>query len=204
MRRLQPGTTLVLATHNAGKLREFADLLAPYGVSLVTAGSLGLPEPEETAHDFAGNARIKAVAACQASGLVALADDSGFSVSALDGAPGVYSARWAGASKDFAAAMARVNAEMGDSTNRSAWFSCALCLAFPDGETMIFEGRTDGQVVWPPRGASGFGYDPIFMPDGEIRSYGQMSGAEKHASSHRMRALAQMLAAVFPATMPKA
>jgi XTP/dITP diphosphohydrolase len=198
MRRLDAGTTLVLATHNQGKLREFAELLAPHGVTIVTAGSLGLPEPEETATDFAGNAEIKARAASEASGLPALADDSGFSVTALGGAPGVYSARWAGPSKDFAAAMARVHAKIGDNPDRSAWFSCALCLAFPDGETVLFEGRTEGQVIWPPRGAAGFGYDPIFMPDGETRSYGEMTQQEKHATSHRMRALARMLAAVFP------
>lgn len=197
MRRLEVGTALVLATHNQGKLREFADLLAPYGVTIVTAGSLGLPEPDETAADFAGNARIKAQAAASASGMVALADDSGFSVAALGGAPGVYSARWAGPSKDFAAAMARVQAELADSADRSAWFSCALCLAFPDGETVVFEGRTDGQVVWPPRGAAGFGYDPIFVPQGGQRSYGEMPAVEKHATSHRMRAFAQLVASAF-------
>lgn len=204
MRRLQPGTTLVLATHNQGKLREFAELLAPHGVTIVTAGSLGLPEPEETADDFAGNARIKALAASEASGLPALADDSGFSVAALGGAPGIFSARWAGPSKDFGAAMARVNAGIGDNPDRRAWFSCALCLAFPDGETHVFEGRSEGHVVWPPRGAAGFGYDPIFVPDGETRSYGEMSPAEKHATSHRVRALALMLAAVFPEAPAKA
>lgn len=196
--RIPAGATLVLATHNPGKLREFAELLAPFGVTIVTAGALGLAEPDETAPDFAGNARIKAAAAAEASGLPALADDSGFSVAALNGAPGVYSARWAGPTKDFAAAMARVHSELGDAPDQSAWFTCALCLAFPGGESILFEGRSDGHVVWPPRGTGGFGYDPIFVPADGARSYGEMSQAEKHATSHRVRALGQMTAALFP------
>jgi len=193
--RLAPGSRLVLATHNAGKLREFADLLGPHRIDVVSAGQLGLMEPEETAPDFIGNARIKAIAAAEATGLAALADDSGFSVAALGGAPGVYSARWAGPSKDFAAAMARVQAEIADNPDRRAWFTCVLCLAQPDGRTASFLGRVEGSVAWPPRGAGGFGYDPIFVPHGQTRSYGEMSAAEKHQGSHRARAVAQFLAA---------
>jgi len=195
MRQLAPGQRLVIATHNAGKLREFVELLAPLGVELTSCGELGLGEPDETAPDFVGNARIKALAAAQASGLPALADDSGFSVAALGGAPGVFSARWGGATKDFAAAMARVHAEIGDNPDRRAWFSCALCLAWPDGETATFLGRVEGEAVWPPRGAGGFGYDPIFVPLRGERSYGEMSADEKHAGSHRAVAVAQFLAA---------
>ncbi|MBU6499924.1 MAG: RdgB/HAM1 family non-canonical purine NTP pyrophosphatase [Rhodospirillales bacterium] len=196
-RRLAPGARLVLATHNPGKLREIAALLAPHGVDVVSAGDLGLPEPDETAPDFAGNARLKALAAAAASGLPALADDSGFSAAALGGAPGVVSARWAGETKDFAAAMARVQHEIGDSADRRAWFTCALCLAWPDGETATFLGRAEGSVVWPPRGAHGFGYDPIFLPAGGSRTYGEIPADEKHAISHRARAFAQLLAACF-------
>lgn len=197
MRRLERGARLVIATHNAGKLGEIRDLLAPWAITCVSAGALGLPEPEETAESFTGNAEIKARAAAEASGLPALADDSGFSVAALGGAPGVYSARWAGESRDFAAAMARVQREIGATPDRRAWFSCALCLAWPDGETATFEGRVDGTVVWPPRGEHGFGYDPIFQPEGDPRSYGEMAPAEKHASSHRARAFARFVAAVL-------
>lgn len=196
-RRLPPGQRLVLATHNQGKLREIAAMLAPLGVEVVSAGALGLPEPEETAPDFIGNAKLKALAAATASFLPALADDSGFSVAALDGAPGIYSARWAGPNKDFTAAMARVLAETGDDPNRAAWFTCALCLAWPDGETVCFEGRVDGEMVWPPRGNRGFGYDPIFVPAGGGETYGEMDQDQKHATSHRARAFAQLLDACF-------
>lgn len=197
-KRLEAGTTLVLATHNAGKLREFDILLAPLGLIVVSAGDLGLPEPDETAPDFTGNARIKALAAALASGKPALADDSGFSAAALAGAPGVHSARWAGKPADFAAAMARVNAQIGDSADRRAWFTSALCLAWPDGETATFLGRVEGSVIWPPRGTGGFGYNPIFVPAGDTRSYAEMPPAEKHATSHRARALAQLIAAFAP------
>jgi XTP/dITP diphosphohydrolase len=163
-------------------------------VAVVSAAELGLPEPEETARDFVGNARIKALAA-RASGLPVLADDSGFCVAALGGAPGIYSARWAGTEKDFSAAMARVNAEMADHPDRRAWFVCALCLAWPDGETATFVGRVDGQAVWPPRGRNGFGYDPMFLPQGASDTFGEMAPAEKHALSHRARAFAQLVAA---------
>jgi XTP/dITP diphosphohydrolase len=196
-RRLPAGSRLVIASHNPGKLREISALIAPRRVDCVSAAALGLPEPEETAPDFVGNARLKAVAAAQASGLPALADDSGFSVAALGGAPGVVSARWAGPARDFSVAMERVQAEIGDDADRRAWFTAALCLAWPDGETATFLGRVEGAAIWPPRGARGFGYDPMFVPLGEARSYGEMDPAEKHATSHRARAFAQLLAACF-------
>ncbi len=195
MQRLDKGTRLVVASHNPGKLREIADLVAPFGLDVVSAGALGLPEPEETETTFAGNARLKAVAAATASGLPALSDDSGLEVEALGGDPGVYSARWAGPSKDFGAAMKRVADEL---TKRGAWsgagpranFTCALSLAWPDGVAHIFEGKVFGRLVWPPRGAQGFGYDPMFQPDGEALTFGEMDPAAKHAISHRARAFA--------------
>ena len=196
-RRLAADSRLVVATHNPGKLREIAALLAPHAVGVVSAGALGLPEPEETAPDFLGNAALKALAAATATGLPALADDSGFCVAALDGAPGIFSARWAGPDKDFAAAMARVAAACGEAADQRAWFICALCLAWPDGHTESFEGRVDGARVWPPRGARGFGYDPMFLPDGARETYGEMDPGEKHAASHRARAFVQLLAACF-------
>jgi XTP/dITP diphosphohydrolase len=194
-RRLAPGSRLVIATHNPGKLREIAALIAPHGVSAVSAGELGLAEPDETEPGFVGNARLKARAAATASDGPALADDSGFCVAALGGAPGVVSARWAGPSKDFAAAMARVRREAGDAADARAWFVCALCLAWPDGHTDTFYARADGAMVWPPRGPHGFGYDPMFVPAGGTQTYGEMDPAEKHAISHRARAFAQLLAA---------
>ena len=186
--RLRSGERLVLASHNTGKLREIEALLTPFGVAVVTAGALGLPEPEETAPDFAGNARLKAVAAAEASGLAALADDSGFCVAALGGAPGVLSARWAGPEKDFSAAMGRVHAQAGGESH--AWFVCALCLARPGGAAATFLGRVDGRTCWPPRGVLGFGYDPMFVPVGSWQSFGEMTQSAKHASSHRARAFA--------------
>ena len=197
MTRLEPGTRLIIATHNPGKLREMNDLLRPHAVQAVSAGDLGLPEPAEDAPDFAGNARIKALAAAS-TGTPALADDSGFCVAALGGAPGVLSARWAGPSKDFDAAIARVFAEMGDAPDRRAWFISALCLAWPGGETATFMGRVDGTVAPAPRGTLGFGYDPIFIPAGGQQTYGEMDPARKHATSHRARAMAQLLAACLP------
>jgi XTP/dITP diphosphohydrolase len=196
-RRLARGDRLVIATHNAGKLREIEGLLAPFGVAAVSAGALGLPEPEETEPDFAGNARLKAVAAASASGLPALADDSGLCVAALGGAPGIFSARWAGPGRDFALAMARVQRELG-AADRGAYFISVLCLAWPDGETAFFEGRSEGTLVWPPRGANGFGYDPMFQPAGDHRTYGEMEPAEKHATNHRARAFARFLTACLP------
>jgi XTP/dITP diphosphohydrolase len=186
---------LLLATHNLGKLRELAALLTPQGIELISAAGLDLPEPEETAPDFAGNARLKATQAASRANMPALADDSGFCVAALGGAPGVLSARWAGPAKDFAAAMERVHAELGDAADRRAWFVCTLCLAWPDGRTATYLGRVEGSVVWPPRGALGFGYDPIFVPLGGSLTYGEMAPLDKHASSHRARAMAQFLAA---------
>lgn len=196
-RMLPAGTKLVLASHNRGKLREIAELLAPHRVEAVLAGDLELPEPDETAPDFVGNARIKALAAALATGLPALADDSGFSVAGLDGAPGVFSARWAGPEKDFTAAMARVKRELGENCDTRAWFTCALCLAWPDGHTETFLARSEGRVVWPPRGPHGFGYDPMFQPSGCSQTYGEMDSSAKHAISHRARAFAQLLPACF-------
>ncbi|MGQ4273974.1 RdgB/HAM1 family non-canonical purine NTP pyrophosphatase [Terrihabitans sp. B22-R8] len=200
-RRLSRGSRLVIATHNGGKLREFRELLAPFGLDLVSAGELGLPEPEETGTTFAENARIKAQAAAQASGLPALADDSGLAVQALWGAPGIFSARWAGPSKDFAAAMQRVEDDLQsrgarEPQQRSAAFVAALCLMWPDGTAQEIEGSVVGNLVWPPRGSLGFGYDPMFRPQGHERTFGEMSADEKHGVdwqarsglSHRARA----------------
>ena len=195
MRKLEKGTKLVVASHNPGKLREIADLVEPYGLEVVSANELALPEPEETETTFAGNARLKAVTAAKAAGLPALSDDSGLEVEALGGRPGVYSARWAGPEKDFNLAMKRVADELNVA---GAWkepgpranFTCALCLAWPDGEAHIFEGKVFGRLVWPPRGDRGFGYDPMFLPDGETLTFGEMDPADKHAISHRARAFA--------------
>lgn len=189
---------LVVASHNAGKVREIAALLAPLGVEAVSAGALGLPEPEETETTFAGNAALKARAAAEASGLPALADDSGLEVFALDGDPGVYSARWAGPEKDFAAAMARVEADLAAKAEagRGARFVCALALAEPGGAVEVFEGEARGEVIWPPRGEKGFGYDPIFLPAGEARTFGEMSHEEKLPLTHRARAFEKLLAAL--------
>lgn len=188
---------LVLATHNAGKVREIAALLAPYNVRVISAGEMNLPEPEETEDSFIGNAVLKARAASLASGLPALADDSGLAVHALDGAPGIYSARWAGPDKDFVAAMQVVHEKLGDNQDRSAMFVCALALVWPDGHVEAFEGRVDGTLIWPPRGAHGFGYDPMFVPEGDRRTFAEMDAAEKHAISHRARAFAQLVSACF-------
>ena len=193
-RRLGPGERLVLASHNAGKLAEIAGLVRPLGLDVVSAGDLGLTEPAEDAPDFVGNARIKALAAARASGLPALADDSGFCVAALGGRPGVHSARWAGPAKDFGAAMTRVNAELGQAADRRAWFVAALCLGWPDLHTETFVGRVDGTAVWPPRGALGFGYDPMFLPEGAAHTFGEMAPDAKHSVSHRARAFAQLVA----------
>lgn len=194
-RRLAPGR-LVIASHNAGKVREIDDLIRPFGLEAVSAGALGLPEPEETGTTFLANARLKAHAAATASGLPALADDSGLAVDALDGAPGLYSARWAGPARDFAIAMARVWSEL-EARNapepRTAHFVCALALAWPDGHDEAFEGRVDGRIVWPPRGTAGFGYDPVFEPVGHALTFGQMDPDAKHAMSHRARAFARLV-----------
>jgi len=189
---------LVVASHNEGKVREIAALLAPLGVEAVSAGALGLPEPEETEATFAGNAALKASAAALASGLPALADDSGLEVFALDGAPGVYSARWAGPHKDFGAAMRRVEDELARTpgADPSARFVCALALAAPGEAVRVFEGEARGRIVWPPRGAKGFGYDPIFQPDGQTRTFGEMTHEEKLPLTHRARAFEKLLAAL--------
>lgn len=193
MRKLSPGSKIVLASHNAGKLREFSTLLARSGIIVLSAAELDLAEPEETEETFTGNAAIKALAAARVSGLPALADDSGFCVSALDNRPGVYSARWGGPTKDMQVAMERVHREMGDNPDHRAFFVAALCLAWPDGQTRTVQGECHGTVVWPPRGDRGHGYDPIFMPEGESRTFAEMTEAEKNAVSHRGRALEQFL-----------
>ena len=198
MLRLAHASRLVLASHNRGKLREIAALVAPYAIEMVSAADLGLPEPEETEADCAGNARLKASVAARAAGLPALADDSGFCVAALGGAPGVLSARWAGPGKDFTTAMARVRRESAGSEDNRAWFVCVLSLAWPDGAAASFMGRIDGTLAWPPRGDAGFGYDPIFVPRGDTRTYGEMPAEQKHADSHRARAMAQLAAACLP------
>ncbi|HEY4045094.1 MAG TPA: non-canonical purine NTP pyrophosphatase [Rhodopila sp.] len=196
-RKIVSGQKLVLASHNRGKLREIEALARPLGIEVISAAALGLPQPEEDAPDFAGNARIKAVAAAAASGLPALSDDSGFCVAALSGDPGVHSARWAGPGRDFARAMATVHERLGDDPDRRAWFIAALCLAWPDGLTQTFLGRIDGSVVWPPRGDKGFGYDPMFVPAGSRQTFGEMAPDDKHAVSHRARAFAQVLVSCF-------
>jgi XTP/dITP diphosphohydrolase len=196
-RRLERGTRLVVASHNPGKVQEIRELVEPYGLSVVAAADLGLPEPEETGSTFRANAELKAVAAAKASGLPALSDDSGLEVALLDGAPGIHSARRAGPSKDFAAAMqwlAEAVRERGgwESTpGPSANFTAALCLAWPDGTAEAFEGKVHGHLVWPPRGSRGFGYDPMFVAEGETLTFGEMEPAAKHAISHRARAFAQ-------------
>jgi XTP/dITP diphosphohydrolase len=202
---------LVIATHNAGKLRELRELLMPYGVEAVAAGELGLSEPEETGASFRENARIKARAAAEASGLPAFADDSGLAVDALGGDPGVYSARWAGPDKDFQRAMQTVEDELRargarTSDQRKAHFVCALCVAWPDGHVEAFEAKVDGALVWPPRGDKGFGYDPMFLPDGHARTFGEMGGEEKHGLpprgrglSHRARAFLKLAEACLGA-----
>jgi XTP/dITP diphosphohydrolase len=196
-RKLLPGSKVVLASHNQGKLAELTELLRPYQIDIVSAGALGLPEPDETAPDFAGNARIKALAAAMATGLPAFSDDSGFCAAALDGAPGVLSARWAGPEKDFANAMALVNEKAADSADRRAWFVAALCLAWPDGHTETYVGRVNGTMVWPPRGAHRFGYDPMFLPEGGSETFGEMLPDAKHRVSHRARAFAQVMQSCF-------
>jgi XTP/dITP diphosphohydrolase len=195
---LKPGTKIVVASHNKGKIVEINVLVRPFGLEAVSAATLGLAEPEETEKTFAGNARLKAVAAMEASGLPSLSDDSGLEVAALGGAPGIYSARWAGEGKDFAHAMRTVAEEL---SRRHVWprpgsrepnpranFVCALCLAVPGHEPQIFEGRVDGHLVWPTRGSKGFGYDPMFVADGQTLTFGEMEPAAKHAMSHRARA----------------
>jgi len=198
-RKLAPGK-LVIASHNAGKVREIRELLSRYGIEPVSAASQGLPEPEETGVTFVANAELKARAAADLSGLPALADDSGLCVDALNGDPGIFSARWAGEARDFGLAMRLVNEHLdkaGPDAGRDAHFVCALSLCWPDGHIESFEGRVDGTLVWPPRGANGFGYDPMFQPLGHSITFGEMDPAAKHAMSHRADAFAKLVAAVF-------
>lgn len=193
---------LVIASHNAGKIREISALLEPFGIKVLSAATLGLAEPEETEDTFAGNARIKAHAAANASGLPALSDDSGIQVDALDGAPGVYTADWAetDSGRDFAMAMTRVW-QMLERKNapapRTARFCCTLCLAWPDGHDEVFAGTVEGQVVWPMRGTHGFGFDPVFLPDGHTETFGEMDPAKKHGMSHRADAFVKLVAGCF-------
>lgn len=206
--RLGSGS-LVIATHNAGKLKEISALLAPYGMNCISAGSLGLPEPAETGTSFAENALIKARAAAEASQIVALADDSGLSVDALGGRPGVYTADWAerqwfegDPGRDWYMAMGKVEgllAQQGPNVDRSAHFSCTLALAWPDGRYAIYEGRAKGALTWPPRGTLGFGYDPVFVPEGRTQTFAEIDPAEKHAISHRADAFAMLVADQFTA-----
>ncbi|HVX79833.1 MAG TPA: RdgB/HAM1 family non-canonical purine NTP pyrophosphatase [Devosiaceae bacterium] len=211
--KLRPGDRLVIATHNAGKLREFRDLLAPFDLDLVSAADLDLPEPEETGRTFVENARIKAHAAATASGLPALADDSGLCVDALGGDPGVYTANWAGSAanggRDYMVGMRRVEdalqaAGANTPSQRRGSFRATLCLALPDGRDALFEGRVDGTMVWPPRGQKGFGFDPVFMPDGYDITFGEMPSEDKHSwshgktgLSHRARAFAKFVEAAI-------
>lgn len=196
--KLEPGIRLVVATHNPGKARELAEILENR-FTLVAAGELGLAEPDETETTFVGNALLKARAAAEASGLIALADDSGLSVAALDGAPGIYSARWAGPGRDFAVAMAKVEERLEEAQARdmSAWFTCALAVAWPGGPAVVVEGRVDGTLTFPPRGDKGFGYDPIFIPDGQTLTFGEMEALRKDGMSHRARAFAKLMAALL-------
>ena len=193
---------IVVATHNQGKLREINELLSPHGVTAVSAASLGFDEPEETESTFTGNAKLKAVYAAERSGLVALADDSGLCVDALNGDPGVYTANWAGPDRDWAMAMRLVEEKLqalGATTpeKRRANFNCTLCVAWPHGEVQFFEGRVYGHLTWPPRGTRGFGYDPMFVPDGETQSFGEMDPAKKTLMSHRGRAFGKLVDALL-------
>jgi XTP/dITP diphosphohydrolase len=190
---------LVVASHNAGKVREIAELIAPHKVEAISAGALNLPEPEETETTFKGNALLKAHAAAKASGLPSLSDDSGLCVDALNGDPGVYSARWAGPTKDFSVAMRLVHDRMSGKSPATdkAHFVCALALAWPDDHAEIFQGEVHGRLVWPPRGTKGFGYDPMFIAEGYDITFGEMDPAAKHAISHRARAFAKLMEACF-------
>lgn len=195
--RLFTEDKLVLATHNPGKVIEIGALLAPYNVDVVSAGELGLPEPVEDGDTFTANALLKAKAAAEASNLPALADDSGLCVHALDDAPGIYSARWAGPKKDFGLAMERVEKELAGKEDRSAHFSCVLALAWPDGHAETFDGRVYGDMVWPAVGTNGFGYDPVFVPSGHTITFGVMDPAMKHKMSHRAQAFEKLITGCF-------
>ena len=199
LHRKLSGQKLVIASHNSGKVREIGELLAPFQVDVISAGELDLPEPVEDGLTFIANAEIKALAAATAANLPALADDSGLCVHALNGEPGVYSARWAGPDKDFQMAMQKIEDALGQAKtdDRSAHFACALTLAWPDGHTESFEGQVQGTMAWPPSGEKGFGYDPTFMPEGFDTTFAQMEPAQKHAMSHRANAFKQLVAACF-------
>ncbi|MEA4837271.1 MAG: RdgB/HAM1 family non-canonical purine NTP pyrophosphatase [Rhodospirillaceae bacterium] len=197
IRRRFTGGPLVIASHNEGKVAEIAELLSPFGADVVSAADLGLDEVEETGDSFIANAELKARFAAERTGKPALADDSGLAVNALDGAPGIFSARWAGPERDFRMAMEHVERELGTSTDRSASFICALCLAWPDGTVETVEGSVHGHLVWPPRGDKGFGYDPVFVPDGHKQTFGEMNPVRKQAMSHRAQAFAALVAACF-------
>jgi XTP/dITP diphosphohydrolase len=196
---LKRGDRIVIATHNEGKASELAELFAQLGIETVSAGVLGLTEPEETGESFAENAKIKAEAAAAASGMLAVADDSGLEVAALGGEPGIHSARWAGPNKDFRLAMERINRELEatGSSDRRANFTCALALARPAGKTLVFMGKVNGTLVWPPRGIRGFGYDPIFVPDGHAETFGEMDPALKNEMSHRMHAFEKLILSMY-------
>jgi XTP/dITP diphosphohydrolase len=200
--RLKAGDRLVIASHNKGKVAEFRDLLAPMQITLLSSGELGVEEPEETGDSFAANAELKAVATAKATGLPSLADDSGIEIEALGGAPGIYSARWAGETRDFGAAMRRVEEELRAKGALNpplrANFTCVLCLALPTGETEMFEGKVYGHLTFPPHGAKGFGYDPIFIPDGHRITFGEMQPADKHRISHRAVAFEAFAKALLP------
>jgi XTP/dITP diphosphohydrolase len=194
--RVFSGDKLILASHNKGKVREISHLLAPFDVDVVSAGSLGLAEPVEDGDSFVANAEIKALASAKSAGLPALADDSGLVVPALGGAPGIHSARWAGPTKDFAMAMARINDELAGGDG-AAYFICVMSLAWPDGHVENFEGRVDGTLCWPPRGEQGFGYDPVFVPAGYELTFGEMDADDKHRISHRANAFRRLIDACF-------
>ena len=206
--KLTLGMKIVVASHNEGKVREIRDLLHPFGLETISAAELSLPEPDETETTFSGNAKLKAVAAADASGLPALSDDSGLAVKALGGDPGIYAARWAelpqvekdtyGQRRDFDMAMWYVNEKLGANTDRRARFVCALCLAWPDGETTVYEGTVEGEMVWPPRGDKGFGYDPMFQQLSKTQTFAEIDPTAKHAVSHRADAFAKFLNDQFP------
>jgi len=206
--KLTSGLKIVVASHNEGKVREIRDLLRPFGLETVSAAELNLPEPEETETTFSGNAKLKAVAAAKAAGLPALSDDSGLAVDGLGGDPGIYAARWAelpqieketyGTRRDFDMAMWHVNDRLGETGDRRGRFICALCLAWPDGETRVYEGTVEGEMIWPPRGDKGFGYDPMFQQIGASKTFAEIEPEAKHAISHRADAFAKFLSDQFP------
>lgn len=191
------GDKLIIASHNKGKVREIGELLAPFGVTTISAGDLDLPEPIEDGNSFIANAEIKALAAATTAGIPALSDDSGLEVAALGGEPGIYSARWAGPNKDFTIAMKAINEKTTNAADKTANFTCALTLAWPDGHMESFEGKVFGELTWPMRGEKGFGYDPVFVPKGHTKTFAEMEPSDKHAMSHRADAFRQLIDACF-------